>query len=291
MKTRYDVKADRGGFQPGDLVWLYSPIRRRGYSPKLQRSWDGPYEVITRINDVIYRIKKQPNGKPRVIHINRLAPYKGDNGPEKEQILRTCRTNAMSFNEFMSKVARRSTISHGVTKIVYQDLFTVPSEYALAHCVASDFKMSRGIARVFKSKFGAIRDSEHQDSVVGEARHLFRKERHLFYLVTKRCSNEKPTYRAIWDSLINLRRLLIQFGLRKLGIPRLGCGLDRLEWRTVRSMIEVLFKDSGVDILVCVYDPRDFSKKREDSEDDGTSKDSRTSRSVLGQNSLKEGVV
>lgn len=73
----------------------------------------------------------------------------------------------------MSGVVQGSTISHGITKSVYHDVFTVPSDYKLAHCVASEFQMSRGIARVFRSEFGGIGNSEHQRSMVGKAKLLF----------------------------------------------------------------------------------------------------------------------
>lgn len=56
----------------------------------------------------------------------------------------------------MPGVAQGSTVLHGVTKSVHQDVFTVPLDYALAHCVASEFQMPRGNARVFRSKFGGI---------------------------------------------------------------------------------------------------------------------------------------
>ncbi len=84
MKERYDVQAVETGYQTGDLVWLFNPQRRRGYSPKLQKSWEGPYEVIKRINDVIYRIRRKPSGKPRVVHFNRLAPFKGDSARDEQ---------------------------------------------------------------------------------------------------------------------------------------------------------------------------------------------------------------
>ncbi|GLV33335.1 hypothetical protein CBL_08605 [Carabus blaptoides fortunei] len=79
MKDKYNVKAQNGGFQAGNLVWLYNPRRRLGFSPKLQRPCEGPYIVMKRINDVIYRIRKLPKGKPRIMHVNRLALYKGNN--------------------------------------------------------------------------------------------------------------------------------------------------------------------------------------------------------------------
>lgn len=72
----------------------------------------------------------------------------------------------------MSGVVQGSTISHGVTGSVHQDVFTVPSDYRLAHCVASELQMSREIARVFRSEFGGIGNSEHQRSVVGKAKLL-----------------------------------------------------------------------------------------------------------------------
>lgn len=77
MKTRYDRRANTAGFQADDLVWLYNPKRQKGLSPKLQADWEGPYLVITRINDVVYRIQRhgKPRAKMKVVHIDRLAPY------------------------------------------------------------------------------------------------------------------------------------------------------------------------------------------------------------------------
>ncbi|GBM19309.1 hypothetical protein AVEN_218026-1 [Araneus ventricosus] len=74
MKIRYDFRATDHHFKEGDLVWMYNPKRRRGLSPKLQQNWEGPYTVVKKLNDVVYRVQRSPNFKPKVIHINRLAP-------------------------------------------------------------------------------------------------------------------------------------------------------------------------------------------------------------------------
>ncbi|GBM48620.1 Transposon Ty3-I Gag-Pol polyprotein [Araneus ventricosus] len=76
MKTRYDSRATDHHFKEGDLVWMYNPKRRRGLSPKLQQNWEGPYTIVKKLNDVVYRVQRSPNAKPKVIHINRLAPYR-----------------------------------------------------------------------------------------------------------------------------------------------------------------------------------------------------------------------
>ena len=58
MKASYDRTANTEGFKEGQLVLLYNPQRTIGLSPKLQTHWEGPYSVIKRINDVVYRIQK-----------------------------------------------------------------------------------------------------------------------------------------------------------------------------------------------------------------------------------------
>ncbi|GFW27160.1 hypothetical protein TNCV_93861 [Trichonephila clavipes] len=79
MKTRYETKATGHQFKEGDKVWFYNPTRRKGLSPKLQSHWDGPYTILKIINDVVIRIRKSTNSKPRVVHYDRLAPYYGHN--------------------------------------------------------------------------------------------------------------------------------------------------------------------------------------------------------------------
>ncbi|GBM09383.1 Retrovirus-related Pol polyprotein from transposon 412 [Araneus ventricosus] len=75
-KTRYDSTATDHHFKEGDLVWMYNPKRRRGLNPKLQQNWEGPYTVVNKLNDVVYRVQRSPNAKPKFIHINRPAPYR-----------------------------------------------------------------------------------------------------------------------------------------------------------------------------------------------------------------------
>jgi hypothetical protein len=77
MKTRYDKLANSAGYHEGDRAWLYRPNRTKGKSPNLQSSWEGPYNVVTRINDVVYRIQKNPRSRMLVVHLDRLESYQG----------------------------------------------------------------------------------------------------------------------------------------------------------------------------------------------------------------------
>ncbi|KAJ8966945.1 hypothetical protein NQ317_009035, partial [Molorchus minor] len=243
MKETYDIGAQNNGYQSGDLVWLYNPQRRRGLSPKLQTLWEGPYEVLARINDVVYRIKKSSGGKPRVVHFNRLTPFSGSNDASVRTVVPS--TQEMSFlRTSWPSIPPNHKARYGVTREEQRDLFQVPAEFALAHCVAQDLQMSRGIAAAFKEKFGNVDELRRQRPEVGDVLQLGGDEtsRRVFYLVTKHLSRDKPTYENVWESLISLRGALLSQEVTHLAIPKLSCGLDGLNWRVVRNMLEVLFQ-------------------------------------------------
>ena len=82
QKKNYDHRpVNQFQYQRGDPVWLYSPQRKKGICPKLMRCFDGPYLVIKRISDLVYRIQKGPKSKPKVVHHDRLKAYRGSNPP------------------------------------------------------------------------------------------------------------------------------------------------------------------------------------------------------------------
>ena len=78
MKQYYDIKASQANFTEGDQVWFYNPQRKKGLSPKLSSSWEGPYAVVQKLSDVTIRIKGGKRGACKVVHANRLWHYHGE---------------------------------------------------------------------------------------------------------------------------------------------------------------------------------------------------------------------
>ncbi|RLU26298.1 hypothetical protein DMN91_000092 [Ooceraea biroi] len=76
MKAWYDRRARDVFFEPGQKVWFYNPRRIKGRAPKLQTSWEGPYEVTRRISEVVYEIRKSVRHRRKIIHANRLAHFR-----------------------------------------------------------------------------------------------------------------------------------------------------------------------------------------------------------------------
>lgn len=82
MKKNYDHKANFKRHSPGDGVWLYNLIRKKGRSPKLDCPWKGPYIVTKCLSDVTFLgFQLNPKTKPKVVHYNRLKCYTGENKP------------------------------------------------------------------------------------------------------------------------------------------------------------------------------------------------------------------
>ena len=77
--TRVKNKNNRGVkqvlFQEGQKVWLFNPRRVKGKAPKLQRNWEGPYEIVRKLSEVVFCIQKSLRHRKKVVHADRLAPY------------------------------------------------------------------------------------------------------------------------------------------------------------------------------------------------------------------------
>ena len=77
QKKYYDIKMSGEPYQTGDFVWLYTPVKKVGVSPKLQKFWDGPYLVLERLSDAVYRIQQSEKSIPKVVHFDRIKKYLG----------------------------------------------------------------------------------------------------------------------------------------------------------------------------------------------------------------------
>lgn len=142
-------------------------------------------------------------------------------------------------------------MSSSLLTYVKGDLFS--STDSLVHCVSRDLRMGKGIAVRFKNAFGHIDELRAQNRSVGQVAYLQFPDRMIFNLVTKDAYYQKPTYASIRTALTNLRALCQYFKITKLSMPRIGCGLDQLDWPTVEAIIEDIFSDSDIHITIYYY--------------------------------------
>lgn len=138
--------------------------------------------------------------------------------------------------------------------IVERDLFTMEKEYVLAHCVSNDCKLGAGIALEFRRRIPEMPDIlKRMNPSIGDAiRYHTKGGRIVINLFTKERYFDKPTLESLATTLYVLRRTMREQGYKKLAIPQIGCGLDKLNWEDVEALIHYIFKEEEMDIVVCV---------------------------------------
>ena len=133
------------------------------------------------------------------------------------------------------------------------NLMNVPQGYWLAHCISADFALGAGVAKqideAFNMKEGlrSLWDGEPGESLVGSCLPCA----NVLNLVTKQKYWHKPTLDSLREALEDMKLLAREECIKKIAMPKIGCGLDRLNWDDVSPMIQEIFKDDDVEIMVC----------------------------------------
>lgn len=130
----------------------------------------------------------------------------------------------------------------------YGDLFELDfNKYYFAHCISSDAKMGKGIARDFdrifnlKSRIGLSMIHKYPTTMLVD---------NVFNLITKEYYYNKPTYKSITQSIHIMKNYCMLMDIKYLAMPRIGSGLDKLDWNKVLDIIKEEFKDTNVNIVI-----------------------------------------
>ena len=132
------------------------------------------------------------------------------------------------------------------------NLFDYEKDYALAHCISADFALGAGIAKFFQARY-STRDELRQGFPHvwnGTGYCIITNNNHVINLVTKNNYFDKPTLRNVEAALAHMKEICEDRGIYKIAMPRIGCGLDRLNWQDVKPIITDLFAATAFDIKV-----------------------------------------
>merc|ERR1719282_446673 len=130
------------------------------------------------------------------------------------------------------------------------DLFNSEQSHSLCHCVSRDFRLGKGIAKIFREKFGRIDELKRSGAGVSDIAVLKEGGRFIYNLVTKEIYSGKPTYNSLQQCLEKMRDHADEHNVTNINMPRIGCGLDGLSWSAVRTLIKNVFKQSDISITV-----------------------------------------
>lgn len=79
-KTRYDATHRDVSYSIGELVWVFTPVRKVGLSEKLLKRYFGPYRIVRKLSNVTYEVEESepPSRKQKskqVVHVLRMKKY------------------------------------------------------------------------------------------------------------------------------------------------------------------------------------------------------------------------
>lgn len=133
------------------------------------------------------------------------------------------------------------------------NLFSAPQDHYFAHCISGDYALGAGIAKTFNAKFNMRKKlqmmypvSGHYTANIGKALLVG----NTFNLVTKERYWMKPTYHSLRLTLLDMKRQCDARNIKKIAMPKIGCGLDLLDWEYVKQIIQDVFRDTDIEIVV-----------------------------------------
>lgn len=137
-------------------------------------------------------------------------------------------------------------------KLIQDDVFNHKDCY-YAHCISRDYALGAGIAVEFDKRYDMrnrlLKLAEEKPETLDEK---CIEVENVFNLITKEKYWEKPSYNSLEESLLEMKEKLSKNkNKKKLVIPKIGCGLDRLSWGKVEPMVQEIFKDLDIEIVVC----------------------------------------
>ena len=125
------------------------------------------------------------------------------------------------------------------------------SDECIAHCVSADFKLATGIARKTKQQFPMREPTSNSVRKKGSLAPDYRKTATICLPHdTKKRYSHKPTYKALRASLLALKGHAETKNVTRISTPRIGCGLDQLDWQKVKDMTQDEFHGSTVQVTV-----------------------------------------
>lgn len=141
-------------------------------------------------------------------------------------------------------------------------MFKIWRKYSLAHFLVIDLDSRRGIARVFNKLFREHKNLIFYRPTVGKAFELTRDSK-IFNLIIKERMDQPPNYSIFWGTLCDLKLQLLRLNISKLAICKIECSRGEQSWKLVRNVLEVLFTDTHIKIVVrsCIFRRRYLPRK------------------------------
>ena len=137
-------------------------------------------------------------------------------------------------------------------RLIQDDVFNHKDCY-YAHCISRDYALGAGIAVEFDKRYDMrnrlLKLAEEKPETLDEK---CIEVENVFNLITKEKYWQKPSYKSLEESLLEMKEKLSKNkNIKKLVIQKIVCGIDILSWDKFEPMVQYIFKDLDIEIVVC----------------------------------------
>ena len=113
--------------------------------------------------------------------------------------------------------------------------------------------MSKGFADLLSQRIFGLRDAcGRTQSFTGQIFPFWDQtgNRYIYNLVTKTKYSKKPNLRTLSLTLEEMKSHARLHGISTIAIPKIGCGLDQMNWQEVVKLLRDIFAYSNIPIVV-----------------------------------------
>ncbi|QBP37036.1 putative RdRP [Lampyris noctiluca errantivirus 1] len=129
----------------------------------------------------------------------------------------------------------------------------------IAHCISADKKLSKGIALQLDKKFLCRNYLNNLDKLnPGDIIPQIQNNRLIFHLVTKENYFEKPSINYIKICLLKLKDYCEENEITKLDVPRLCSGLDKINFKLIKYLLEEIFCDTNLELTIYNFEEKEI---------------------------------
>ena len=229
------------------------PLRR---SQRLQQQNQNKYHVFETAGTQL--LKTQPSkhtSQGKTKEAPNFVDLLNNRHKERQQIQFVQRTgsqqsgsNTKKHRPNMNEIQQDTTKN---IKIVKEDIFRKTCN--VGHCVSSDFHIRAGIAAKFNQLYTKIKRKASKKLIPGSVFEHYDKYSRLwiYNLVKKFNFFHKPFYETLRTSLLLMRNQAERNIIKHTCLPKLGSGLDNLQWQVVQKILRDVSQSSTVKIPVC----------------------------------------
>jgi len=202
------------------LVWLYN-VSDMNY--RLVR-WRILLQEFD--NEIIYK----PSSERNADALSRICAIKNE--------------NEMTFEEFMNN--NNVYINNNIEE-VNENYSEIPSDYDILITVTADLTLKFNVLREYLLQLGHIGNQVLRNTMVKEVLVVKDNNKKYLYAVTEESFNQSPTYKALYETLINVKNVCEKERITKLAIPKM---MTDLNCDIIRSTLRYIFKGSNIKIKI-----------------------------------------